>query len=244
MRKFCTITRIHVITTINLSDMEPSTQSVLNLREFNATLLLPYPASRRPSRHGNVPPSPLEIRAVDLNWGHIASEGQAPANTKESNPLHTESVALSPSFLLHDLIYLARSAVTFPHAQQSRLTYGSPTTQTQTLIVLVLYHFVKKRQISQLIWQNWVSASTEASPARWQNWLSLFVSKLLTYVLSPTSGRIERVVSNQEHSTTSNAGVDFMHIKANAQCQALVQQNHYTRTRTSKFIGFTLKNTY
>ncbi len=48
---------------------------------------------RRPSRHGNVPPSPLEIRTEDLNRGHIAAEGQAPANAKESNPLHTESVA-------------------------------------------------------------------------------------------------------------------------------------------------------
>ena len=64
--------------------------------------------------------------------------------------------------------------------------------------------------------------------------LSLVVSKLSKNVLlSPTSGRIERVVSNQVHNT-SNAGMNFIHVKANAQRQ----------TWASKFIGFKLKNTY
>jgi hypothetical protein len=74
--------------------------------------------------------------------------------------------------------------------------------------------------------------------------LSLVVSKLSKYVLTNLSGRIERVVRNQEHNTICNAEVHLMHMRPTHNVKHLFNKINYTRTRTSIFIGFTLKHTY
>ena len=126
-----------------------------NASEIYTTSVLHYPASWRPPHHGNVRPSPLEVRTVDLNWGHNASKGQAPANAKG---------------------------------------YGSPSTQTQTLICLCFESFCWEKENSAAIWwQNWVSASQEGSAARWQNWVLLLPSCRSMYCCHQLLGELKEL---------------------------------------------------